>query len=58
MCDKVVDAYPSTIKLVRECFMTRDMCDKVVNIYFLYLILLLIGIKLKICVTELFLKIL
>ena len=57
MCDKAVDAYPSTIKLVRECFMTQEMCDKVVNIYFLYLILLRIGIKLKIFVTELLLKI-
>ena len=58
MCDKAVDTYPSTINFVSECFMTQEMCNKVVNSCFLYLILFLIGIKLKKCVTELFLKIL
>ena len=57
MCDKDADTYPSTIKVVPELFMTKEMCDKVVNIYFLYLSLFLIGIKLKKCLTELFLKI-
>ena len=56
--DKAVETYPYTIKFGRECFMTQEMCDKVVNIYiFLYLILFLIGIKLKKCVTEFLLKI-
>ena len=38
--------------------MTQEICDKAVNRCFLYLILFLIDIKLKKCVTELFLKIL
>ena len=57
MCDKAVNTHPSTIKFVSKCFMTRGMCDKAINV-FLYLILLLIDMKLKKCVTELFLKIL
>ena len=56
MCGKAVDTYRSTIKFVPECFMTREMCDKVVNTCFLYWNLFLIGIKLKNCVTELFLN--
>ena len=56
MCDKTVDTYPSTIKFVPECLMTQEMCDKAVNRCFLYLILFLINIKLKKCVSELFLK--
>ena len=31
MCNKTVDNYPCALKLVRECFMTQEMCDKVVN---------------------------
>ena len=31
MCDKAVSTYPSTIKLVPECFMAQKMCDKAVN---------------------------
>ena len=58
MCDKAVSTYSSTIKCVTECLMTQEMCDKAVNRCFLYFILLLIDIKLKKCVTELFLKIL
>ena len=58
ICDKAVDTQPSTIKFVPEYFMTQEMFDKVVNIYVLYLILFLIDIKLKKCVTELFMKIL
>ena len=55
---KAVDTYLSTIKFVPECFMTPEMCDKEVNRCFLYLILFLIDIKFKKCVTELFLRIL
>ena len=58
MCDKAVDTHAPTIKLVPECFMTQEMWDKAVNRCFLYLIVLLIGTKLKKYVTELFLKIL
>ena len=57
VCDKALNTYPFTIKFVPECFMTQEMCDKAVNRYFLYLILFLIGIKLKKYVIELFLKI-
>ena len=57
-CDKAVTTYPSTIKFLPECFMTYEKCRKVVNIYFFYLIIFLIGIKLKKYVTELLLKIL
>ena len=54
MCDKAVSTYPSTIKFVSECVMTQEMCDKTVKKNVLYLILLVINIKLKICVTDLF----
>ena len=57
MCNRAVNTYPSTVNFVPQCFMTQEMCDKEVNRYFLYLILLLINIHLKKCVTELFLKI-
>ena len=33
MCDKAVNTYPSTIKLVPKCFMTQEMCDKAANKY-------------------------
>ena len=58
MCDNAVNNYLSTIKFFPECFMTQEMCDKGVNRCFLYLILFLTSIKLKKCVTELFVKIL
>ena len=59
ICHKAVNAYPSTIKRVPECFITKEVCDKAINKFnFLYLTLFLINIKLKKCVTELFLKIL
>ena len=58
MCVKAVDTYPSTIKFFTKCFMTQEMCDKVGNRCFLYLLLFLININFKKCVTELFLKIL
>ena len=57
MCDEAVDTHPSTIKFVPECYRTQEMCYKAVNKCFLYLILFLIGLKLKNCMTELFLKI-
>ena len=31
MCDKAVNAYSSTIKLVSECFMTQEVRNKAVN---------------------------
>ena len=31
MCDKAVDAYPSTIKFVPKCFVTQEMCEKAVD---------------------------
>ena len=31
MCDKAVNTHPSTVKCVFECFMTQEMCNKVVN---------------------------
>ena len=58
MCDKCVNTYPPTIKFVPECFMTQEMCGKAINKCFLHLILFFIGIKLKKCMTELFLRIL
>ena len=57
MCDKAVNSYPSTIKVIPECFMTQEMCDKAVNSCFLYLILFLINIKLQKCEIVLFVKI-
>ena len=73
MCNKAVNNYSHELQFVPECFMTQGMCCKAVNTCqcfmtqeyvmkqltdaFLYLILFLIGIKLKKCVTELFLKI-
>ena len=56
MCDKAGDACLSSIKYVSECNMTKEMCNKAVNRFFLYLILFRIDIKLKKCVTELFLS--
>ena len=62
MCDKAVNTYPSTIKFVPECFMTQDLYDSRSSLWhydlFLYFSLFLVSIKLKKCVTVLFLKIL
>ena len=58
MCDKAVNNYPSTIKFVTECYKTQEICDKGVNRCFLCFILFSIDIRLKKCVTELFLKML
>ena len=58
LCDKAVSSYNSRISIFRNCYKFQEMYDEAVNGYFLYLILFLIGVKLKKCVTELFLKIL
>ena len=57
MLDKAVNTYPSTIEFVPECYKTQEMSNKAVNRCFLHLIILLIDIKHKKCVTDLFLKI-
>ena len=57
MCAKVVDINFSRIKVVPECYKTQEVCNKAVKRSFLYLILFLIDVNLKKCVTELFLKI-
>ena len=36
MCDKAVDTHSSTIKFVPECLMTQEMCDEVVNFFFVF----------------------
>ena len=36
MCDKAVNTHPSTTKFVSECFMTRGMCDKAINVFFVF----------------------
>ena len=51
MCDKAVNTHPTTTQFVSECFKTQEMCDKAVNRCFLHLILSLINIKLKKCLT-------
>ena len=56
MYNKAVENYPHALEFFPECYETQKMCDKVVNRYFLYLILFLINIKLKECLTALFLK--
>ena len=45
MCDKAVDTFPSTIKLVPECHKAQEMCNKAVSRCFLYLMLFLIDKK-------------
>ena len=55
--DKAVIIYTSTIKFVPEYYKTQEMCDKGVTRYFFYMILFLTYIKIKKCVTALFLKI-
>ena len=57
MCNIVVNTCPSTIQLFPEYCKTKKMCDKAVNTCFLHLILFLINIRLKDCVTELIPKI-
>ena len=39
MCEKAVNTYLSTINIVSECFMTQEMCDKAVNIFFFFFFL-------------------
>ena len=41
MCDKAVNTYLSTIKLVPECFVTPKICDKVCEQTMMKLILFL-----------------
>ena len=31
MCDKGVNTYPFTIKFVSQCFMTQEVCQRVVS---------------------------
>ena len=58
MCDKAVYAYPSTTKFFPECYKDQEMCNKVaIRCFFLFFILFLIDVKLKKCMTELFLRI-
>ena len=47
MCYKTFDVCPSTMTFVLQCVMTEEMCNKAVDSYFFYTILLLISIKLK-----------
>ena len=49
MRNKTVNTHHSTIQLVPECYKTQTRCDKAVNRCFLYLILFMIGVKLKKC---------
>ena len=58
MCDKGVNTHSSTIEFVLESCKTQKMCDKAFNNCFLTFFVFPIDIKLKNCVTELFLKIL
>ena len=58
MCDKAYNTHPSTIEYVPDQFETQEICDKAVDNVLLYFILFHINIRLKKCVTELFLKIL
>ena len=51
MCDKAVDNHPSPTKYVPDRYRTEKMCYKAVNIYFVYLILVLINMKLNKYVT-------
>ena len=65
MCNKAVKNYPHALEFVLECYKTQNMCDKAVNTYpstieivpecYKTMILFLINIKLKKCVTQLFL---
>ena len=58
MCDKAVYAYPSTTKFFPECYKDQEMCNKVaIRCFCLFFILFLIDVKLKKCMTELFLRI-
>ena len=54
MCNKAVDNYPHALEFVSECYKTRKMCDKVVNNYPSTVKFFLNAIRLKKCVTELF----
>ena len=57
MCDKAVYTHPSTIKFAPDSYKTQEMCDKAIY-RCLFVSHVLIGMKLKECVKELFMKIL
>ena len=57
MGDKVVNTHSSTIRFPQECC-NKKMCDKAFNKCFRTFLTFLIDIKLKKCVTDLFLMIL
>ena len=63
MCDEAVDNYSHALKFVLDCYnaicclMLKKGVIKLLIDVFMYLIVLLIGIKLKKYVAELFLKI-
>ena len=57
MFNNAVDNGPHALEFLPEQFMTQKMYNKADNRCFLYLILFLINMKLKKCVTELLLKI-
>ena len=58
MCDKAVYTHPSTIKFAPDSYKTQEMCDKAVYRCLFVSDYVLIGMKLKVCVKELFMKIL
>ena len=49
MCNKAVDNEPHALEFIPECFMTQEMCDKVINTILLQYNLFLNAIKLKKC---------
>ena len=57
ICDKSVDTYPPTIKLVVGALWLKKYVIKKLIITFFYSILFLIDKKLQICVIELLLMI-
>ena len=58
MCDKAVYTHPSTIKFAPDSCKTQEMCDKAIYRCLFVSDYVLIGMKLKECVKELFMKIL
>ena len=58
MCDKAVYTHPSTIKFAPDSYKTQEMCDKAIYRCLFVSDCVLIGMKLKECVKELFMKIL
>ena len=58
MCDKAVDNYPHELKFGPGCYTTQKMCDKAVKTHPSTIPFSVNPIRLKKCVTKLFLKIL